>query len=560
MMTSMLDTDSRQVNLELSEAKIRQDVKNYASHSAYDERSRNERARIQQEYGIKAIPEILKIVESDDMSPFQGMVLLSGIVEEPKLYQAFKSLVLMPRTYKDPDRSAVDRGLDSMCELSTDKDEFKTDMEQIKELFRSTVISKRLPDLLSHIDYLLTNYDSMQRINYGLKNERQESQKIFEVGYANYLKSLRGEYGNNELLNEVRDEHKADTEDEKEENTSTFSRGRFKIIHEPRGKLEFLDSVGEIITVSTVMSDWSDFNQFLYENESMVENPYNLIDGTANLIEQVIIRAKSGSPVDTLVFLDKSARPGAYLFNQLWHQLISQSTETGGVNKPKIKFLNVGYDDPNKHDHKKSLEELGVLYNRGDLSGNVIIVDEYIASGSSSRLAGEAIQKAGYRMNNLEAIQMFYECPSWYSDSSVKGVSEVPHMSPEDRKKIDSMPEKLKSSIADIKKAIGIRGLIVSLTDDEKYVLDYIESHASYVANLAQAGININKTKRELNDYCKKMRLDVFRVTSFIATQGGYTALPPLSQDLPRIQSFKRKLKKIVTESVKRGLVKYNSV
>ena len=75
----------------------------------------------------------------------------------------------------------------------------------------------------------------------------------------------------------------------------------------------------------------------------------DLAEGTINLIN-LSIQQKA----DTVMFMDKSARPAAYLFRKTWQLCFPQS------DMPEIRFVNIGKEGGEKYESPEALIDLDV--------------------------------------------------------------------------------------------------------------------------------------------------------------------------------------------------------
>lgn len=171
----------------------------------------------------------------------------------------------------------------------------------------------------------------------------------------------------------------------------------------------------------------------------------NLVEGTLNLINLIITRFQE-DPIDTLVFLDKSARPAQYLFRMLWSELKRTNKIPSNQKMPAIRFINIG---PLTHRFLTKTDEiekfLKTKYRSTDFEQRrVLVVDEKTHSGGSVRRTMRLLNS----VFEAEAggISMLRTYPSWYLYHSHKGVvdgSDSPHsvsqliaVPPQDKKTI----------------------------------------------------------------------------------------------------------------------------
>lgn len=165
---------------------------------------------------------------------------------------------------------------------------------------------------------------------------------------------------------------------------------------------------------------------------------------------------------DVAIFLDKSARPVAWMVNKLWDQLAPKTDNEGNpVQKPEIKFLNIDREQwgamlGRSEDKTGGInvdrleptraEELRDLYapingysNASDeslLTGkNVMIIDEVRQSGDTLAMSEGIIKKVFPDAKSIEGVYWMFgtsrrdksgnkigtEVPVWYSDRETTG-------------------------------------------------------------------------------------------------------------------------------------------
>jgi len=142
----------------------------------------------------------------------------------------------------------------------------------------------------------------------------------------------------------------------------------------------------------------------------------SLHEGTVRLINFVISEAQAGQPISTLVFLDKSARPAAYLFRLVWAGLKHEDLKQKGlisVPQPQIKFMDSGR--AKSHKFRSTLSRSQALQTQTltkmKLKGRVVVVDEFMESGESARNALRVLSQ--FRQLDLSAVSQFNIPPRW---------------------------------------------------------------------------------------------------------------------------------------------------
>lgn len=170
--------------------------------------------------------------------------------------------------------------------------------------------------------------------------------------------------------------------------------------------------------------------------------------------DDLIARTQKDS-IDTIVFLDKSARPVAWFFNAFYDTLVQENEDGTKPKKPNIKFTNIDREQwgpliGRSEDEEgivydrlpqKSIENLQNVFapvsNDQSLSSgkNVLIVDEFRASGDTLDMASEIFARAfpgtkifsSYWVPSTKAIDIrsgqsiAKGAPVWYSDTKNTG-------------------------------------------------------------------------------------------------------------------------------------------
>ena len=150
-----------------------------------------------------------------------------------------------------------------------------------------------------------------------------------------------------------------------------------------------------------------------------------LMRGTMHLIDTIIQQARKGETIDTLLFLDKSARYGAYLLIQCWQEFAKRNEIPDGITLPTIRYVNIGRFDDEKHETNIALQLLRAAFKPSDFEQrNVFIVDEVVASGGSLRLALKTFQEVFGVV--ATGIAQFKQCPIWYGAGNMLGVEDPP--------------------------------------------------------------------------------------------------------------------------------------
>ena len=117
-------------------------------------------------------------------------------------------------------------------------------------------------------------------------------------------------------------------------------------------------------------------------------------------IEEILDLVKNGD-VQTVIFLDKAARPIAWALEKVLHSVVYKD------HKPRIRFINVGAEKDGSFETKDSdgaeknieqmpgFEELQSRW-KDIQNKNVLIVDEFMASGESLKLAQKIVDQLSH--------------------------------------------------------------------------------------------------------------------------------------------------------------------
>lgn len=148
--------------------------------------------------------------------------------------------------------------------------------------------------------------------------------------------------------------------------------------------------------------------QFSYKIIESRRLKEELHDRTKKLVDRVV-----KEDIDTLVFLDKSARPISWLFRELW------KVEQPDKKSPDIKFVNFGIGHPahdkvyreERVDLDREIEavkpELQKWFKDQFAQKQVLIVDEVSKSGRSLLLAKEVIERVFPEVSQVEETSLF---------------------------------------------------------------------------------------------------------------------------------------------------------
>jgi len=132
--------------------------------------------------------------------------------------------------------------------------------------------------------------------------------------------------------------------------------------------------------------------------------------------------AESGKLPDTVFFLDKSARPVAYLFRKLY------SDYCPGKKVPKVKFINIGRGGVGFYSNERPFTgEPSVLrdvYGRHiDQVGRILIVDDHRHTGETIDMTMSLFTEA-FPQAQLKSMVVYSKSPNWFQFVPYLGVKE----------------------------------------------------------------------------------------------------------------------------------------
>lgn len=177
---------------------LNQTINSWARMDIYTDDERNERAKIQQEIGSEILPSVFNSVQEGKLRPYYALSLAGGIrTENEELYRFSKSILFLPETYLDLDKSAFNNAIEYMCATSRDRDQLSQDLEELRHILFSDekewdYDTERAIDI---IDYTIENYESSKEDSSAmLESERSESEAIYQMGYEQYTQGVYGSY------------------------------------------------------------------------------------------------------------------------------------------------------------------------------------------------------------------------------------------------------------------------------------------------------------------------------------------------------------------------------
>ncbi len=133
--------------------------------------------------------------------------------------------------------------------------------------------------------------------------------------------------------------------------------------------------------------------------------------------------AKEGVVPDSVFFLDKSARPLAYMFRKLFPAYVPD------VKMPAIRYINIGeggdrYNDPSSKPFTGDPGLIRQTYGKHlDEKGGMVVVDDYTDTGESLDTASKVLEVA-FPDADVIPIVAYEKVPNWYQNPDYLGVDE----------------------------------------------------------------------------------------------------------------------------------------
>ncbi len=274
------------------------------------------------------------------------------------------------------------------------------------------------------------------------------------------------------------------------------------------------------------------------------EGPHNLVSGTINLINRIISDSEKGKPINTLVFLDKSARLAGHIFRIMWGALDDENKIPNEVKKPKIKFINVGRSENHKHEADRALQLASEVFPQSDMDGGVLVVDEIISSGGSVRRAAKSLDDI-YDIT-AESIANYHRLPKWYFDDEFKGIKD-----PNLPKKIYTYFEKMDENFYSmLKEAASWDNATFTELLKEAENLTVIQFIKKYYNEFNSNIFKLISFQQEINSLLAQFSRR--NIISYFKTAGGFLGLSPrkYNDDSKSIYKSSLKYRKFLTRMV----------
>lgn len=146
-----------------------------------------------------------------------------------------------------------------------------------------------------------------------------------------------------------------------------------------------------------------------------------LAEGTYNFIDSFATRIRDGNLPKTIFFLDKSARPVAYIFRKLFPVYCPE------IPSPVIRFINIGQSGIAPMSYEMPFNGpasvIKDIYGEHiDINATILIIDEWSQTGSTIKKAEELLSDA-FPKATIRSQIAYKKLPSWYG-SEYLGVKE----------------------------------------------------------------------------------------------------------------------------------------
>lgn len=291
---------------------LNQTINSWARMDIYTDDERNERAKIQQEIGSEILPSVFNSVQEGKLRPYYALSLAGGIrTENEELYRFSKSILFLPETYLDLDKSAFNNAIEYMCATSRDRDQLSQDLEELRHILFSDekewdYDTERAIDI---IDYTIENYESSKEDSSAmLESERSESEAIYQMGYEQYTQGVYGSYDSYDPEPGEYEDHSHNQDEE-------------------TGLREVLASLASVMKQIQLLDIRSGKEGYLLFDEE--EERYEIVQIGRKISEYV-----HSLGIQDIIFVDRSARPGYISVLENWKHLYPSEKP------PTIYFMN----------------------------------------------------------------------------------------------------------------------------------------------------------------------------------------------------------------------------
>ncbi len=140
------------------------------------------------------------------------------------------------------------------------------------------------------------------------------------------------------------------------------------------------------------------------------EDLYELAEAAVRIVNLAVI-----NETDTIFFLDKSARPLAFLFLSLWNNMYPE------FRPPHVRFIDIGTNTTWSDISEEAVAEVRKRY--GSLRGHkCIVADEVLASGGTLVKAKSIMKKIYPHNHMIYTVAFCKKTPDWYRSKLYTGV------------------------------------------------------------------------------------------------------------------------------------------
>lgn len=263
-----------------------------------------------------------------------------------------------------------------------------------------------------------------------------------------------------------------------------------------------------------------------YQEEQFL-TPDELVAQTDQFMKQFEQLILENRLPDTLFFLDKSARPVAYMFRKLFPAYYPN------VKIPNIRYINVG--GSGSHMYEKEArpftgkpDVIKRWYGSHlDQNGTIMVVDEYTHTGEALNHAAAVLSQA-FPSAVIEKMSVYSKLPNWYQNTTFLGVEEYSRYDFE-QQAIERLNEELGTSYKTRMDVLGtssnrdhsalfwefyheLEGSIPFVKTGE-HVFTYYRVPAEGVKSMfmgsdARVPVKVNEfleARAELDDFCEKV-------------------------------------------------------
>lgn len=314
-------------------------------------------------------------------------------------------------------------------------------------------------------------------------------------------------------------------------------------IHFAVRRVKRLPKVAKKISKQVLAANLPEEESPLYKSLKDVSEPnsvLNLLQGTLNLLNKIGGEYLSGTPIDTAVFMDKSARNGAYLFLCLWHGLQERDELPPNMCLPRINFVNIGRSNFDNFSGSYGHHMLVRRFLGSKM--NILVVDEHVSSGATILTAINM-----FRQNlkqGCAGIENFQKLPPWYGDDSgILGIKEFTTKGKHDlAKMLNRIDPTLCKDIALILRKLPKDGTLRLFQDicNEKDI-----TNASPLLKIEDQNA-LKQFLSPLNQYITE-ESDLIYLYLFLKSTGGYTSLAMAEKEKQKaFNAYRKTLKDIV--------------